>query len=742
MFEIIENKVIAPNVHRLVIKAPRIAAARKPGQFVIVRNEKDGERIPLTIADENTDQGTITLIIQAIGQGTKDIVATKEGEFLRDIAGPLGKATEIEKVGKVVCIGGGVGTAVLFPLAKALAAAGNHLTTIIGGRAESFIILKDELAEFSDDIKITTEDGSLGTKGFVTMPLGEMLEDENLRPDAIYAIGPVPMMAAICEQTKPYGVKTIVSLNPIMVDGTGMCGGCRVTVNNEVKFACVDGPEFDGHQVDFKELSARQQHYVGDQHDRHKCRMTSRQKTSLSIKERMAIERTTMPEQDAKLRATNFTEVNLGLQEEVAMREAQRCLQCKTRPCVAGCPVAVRIPEYLAELAEGHFEAAAKILREDNALPATTGRVCPQEVQCEKECIRGKKGEPVALGWLERFVADWARLHLPIEKIEIPQSGKTVAVIGSGPGGLTAAGELARKGHAVTVFEALHTAGGVLRYGIPEFRLPKDIVDREIDNLIALGVTFEFNVVVGQTITIPQVMEEFDSCFIANGAGLPIFLNIPGENLKGVYSSNEYLTRVNLMNAYKKDSTTPIATGPTTVVFGGGNTAMDSARTAKRMGSERVILAYRRGREEMPARVEEIHHAEEEGIEFMFMVGPLEIGGTDDGWVDNVKLQKMELGEPDASGRRRPVPIEGGIFEEEADIVIMSIGTTSNPLLTSTCPDLELNKWGNIVVDDSKMSSMPGVFAGGDIVRGGATVILAMGDGKAAAQSIDAYLNK
>lgn len=740
MFEILENDIIAPNVHRLVVKAPRIAKHRKPGQFVIVHCEEGAERIPLTIADEDQERGSITLIIQAIGGGTKRIVEREVGDSIKDIAGPLGKATEIENFGKVVCIGGGVGTAVLFPLAKALAKAGNELTSIIGGRAESFIILKDELAEFSKDVLITTEDGSLGQKGFVTQPLAQLLEDEDKKPDAIYAIGPVPMMAAICEQTRPYGVKTIVSLNPIMVDGTGMCGGCRVTVNDQVKFACVDGPEFDGHLVDFKELSERQRHYIDDQHDRHKCRAAKNKKGELSVKERMAIPRTTMPEQNAQERATNFLEVNLGLSEEIAKKEAQRCLQCKTKPCVDGCPVKVRIPDYLKQVAEGYFADAAKILREDNALPATTGRVCPQETQCEAVCIRGKKGEPVALGWLERFVADWAAENLKPEKPEVTPQGKRVAVVGSGPGGLTAAGELARMGYEVTVFEALHTAGGVLRYGIPEFRLPKTIVDNEVENLHALGVEFEFNTIVGQTLTVAEIMEEYDSCFIANGAGLPIFLNLPGENLKGVYSSNEYLTRVNLMDAYKEGSRTPIAKGPTTVVFGGGNTAMDSARTAKRLGSDRVILAYRRSRDEMPARLEEIHHAEEEGIEFMFLVSPLEIIGADDGWVDQVKLQKMELGEPDESGRRRPIPVENGEVTIEADIVIMSIGTTANPLLTSTCPEMELNKWGNIVVDDNQMSTVPGVFAGGDIVRGGATVILAMGDGKKAAQSIHDYL--
>ena len=463
--------------------------------------------------------------------------------------------------------------------------------------------------------------------------------------------------------------------------------------------------------------------------------------TKLTAKERMAISRTSMPEQDAAARAANFKEVNLGLAETAAVREAQRCIECKHRPCVAGCPVSVRIPEFLASLAAGDFAAAAEILRADNALPATTGRVCPQEKQCEEKCVRGAKGQPVAIGWLERFVADWASQHMAAPAPPPKRTGFKVAVVGSGPGGLTAAGELARKGYDVTAFEALHDAGGVLRYGIPEFRLPKQIVDREIANLRSLGVQFEYNVVVGKTLTVEQIMQEFDACFIANGAGLPMFLNVPGENLKGVYSSNEYLTRVNLMGAYKgSDSRTPIARGPSAVVFGGGNTAMDGVRTAKRLGSSRAVLAYRRSREEMPARVEEIHHAEQEGIEFLFLVAPLEILGDDRGWARAVRLQRMELGEPDASGRRRPVPVVGSEFELPADIVVVAIGTRANPLLTATCPELKLNKWGNIEVDAKGMTSIPGVFAGGDIVRGGATVILAMGDGKQAATAIDEYL--
>ena len=460
----------------------------------------------------------------------------------------------------------------------------------------------------------------------------------------------------------------------------------------------------------------------------------------LTPKERMAIERTTMPERDPVKRATNFEEVNFGLDEESAVREAQRCLMCKTRQCVDGCPVALRIPEFLQAVANRDFKTAAEILRADNALPATTGRVCPQEVQCEEFCVRGKKGDPVAIGWLERFVADWAAENLPNPAPPDKKTAFSVAIVGSGPSGLTAAGELARMGHGVTVFEALHDSGGVLRYGIPEFRLPKKIVDAEVACLESLGVKFEFNVIVGKTITVQQITEEFDACFIGNGAGLPMFLNVPGENLKGVYSSNEYLTRVNLMGAYRRDSPTPIARGDTAVVFGGGNTAMDSVRTAKRLGSKRAIIAYRRSRAEMPARNEEIHHAEEEGIEFMLLVSPLEIFGGDDGWVKSVRLQRMELGEPDASGRRRPVPIAGSEFVLEADILVVAIGTRANPLLTTACPELKLNKWGNIETDENQMTSIPGVFAGGDIVRGGATVILAMGDGKRAAGAIDKYL--
>jgi glutamate synthase (NADPH/NADH) small chain len=463
--------------------------------------------------------------------------------------------------------------------------------------------------------------------------------------------------------------------------------------------------------------------------------------SEMTAKERLAIERTTMPTQDAGERSANFGEVNLGLAEAAAVNEARRCLQCKKQPCVDGCPVRVRIPEFLDHVANARFAEAAEILLADNALPATTGRVCPQEEQCEQLCIRGVKGEPVAIGWLERFIADWAREHHEAPAGPATSTGRKVAVVGSGPGGLTAAGELARLGHQVTIFEALHAAGGVLRYGIPEFRLPKAIVDQEVANLQQLGVTIEYNVIVGKTLTMDQLRDEFDAVFIANGAGLPMFLNLPGENLKGVYSANEYLTRVNLMGAYQqREGGTPIARGRRAIIFGGGNVAMDCVRTARRLGSERAILAYRRTRAEMPAREEEIHHAEKEAIEFMFLVSPIELIGGDDGWVRAVKLQRMELGEPDASGRRRPVPIEGDVETIEIDVAIVAIGTRANPLLTADCPELTINKWGNIETDDHHMTSMDGVFAGGDIVRGAATVILAMGDGKDAAHAIDRYV--
>jgi glutamate synthase (NADPH) small chain len=459
--------------------------------------------------------------------------------------------------------------------------------------------------------------------------------------------------------------------------------------------------------------------------------------------ERMRILRGHMPARDAGDRSRCFEEVNLGLSPELAAQESQRCIACPDPKCVSGCPVGIDIRGFVGRIELGDLAGAAEILYRDNALPGISGRVCPQEKQCECLCVRSKKGEPVAIGYLERFVADWARQNTGHKAFAVPPpTGRRIAVVGSGPAGLTAAGELARKGHAVTIFEALHEPGGVLVYGIPEFRLPKEIVRLEVDSLRRLGVEIVTNVVIGRTYTIDDLLSElgYHAVFIANGAGLPVFMNIPGENLKGVYSANEFLTRVNLMRAYDPAAATPVLRPRRAAVIGGGNTAMDGVRVAKRLGAENATLVYRRSRAEMPARAEEVAHAEEEGVVFRLLTNPLAILGDENGWVRALLCQRMELGEPDASGRRSPVPVPGSEFEVPCDVVIEAIGTRANPLLTQTTPDLKVNRRGYIEVDADGMTSKPGVFAGGDIVRGAATVILAMGDGKRAAGSIDRYL--
>lgn len=455
----------------------------------------------------------------------------------------------------------------------------------------------------------------------------------------------------------------------------------------------------------------------------------------------MSLTKNPMPTQDPNVRNKNFDEVALGYTPEQAIDEAKRCLNCKHKPCVGGCPVKINIPAFIAEVANGNFEEAYQIILKDSSLPAVCGRVCPQESQCESKCVRGIKGEPVAIGRLERFVADYHNKNTEVTAQAIKTNGKKVAVIGSGPSGLACAGDLAKKGYEVTVFEAFHLAGGVLVYGIPEFRLPKSIVQREIDNLKALGVKVELNTVIGKTISIDELMTEygFESVFIGSGAGLPRFMNIPGENLSGVYSANEFLTRINLMKAYKPDSTTPIQKGKKVVVVGGGNVAMDAARCAKRLGAE-VYIVYRRTEEELPARKEEVEHAIEEGVIFKFLSNPVEVLGNEYGWVSGVKCQQMQVGEPDSSGRRSTSPIPNSEFIVDADCVIMSIGTSPNPLIKSTTEGLATQKWGGIIADENGLTSREGIYAGGDAVTGAATVILAMGAGKTSAAAIDEYL--
>ena len=457
----------------------------------------------------------------------------------------------------------------------------------------------------------------------------------------------------------------------------------------------------------------------------------------------MSLKKNPMPSQDPNVRNKNFEEVALGYTEEQALDEAARCLNCKNKPCMQGCPVMVHIPDFIAEVAKGDFEAAYQIIAATSALPAVCGRVCPQESQCEKHCVRGIKGEPVGIGRLERFVADWHREHATAAPEKPASNGHRVAVVGSGPSGLTCAGDLARKGYEVTVFEALHLAGGVLVYGIPEFRLPKAIVQKEVDGLKALGVTIATDTVVGRTITVDELMDEqgFEAVFIGSGAGLHMFMDIPGINYRGVYSANEFLTRINLMKAYREGSDTPIQHPKRVAVVGGGNVAMDAARCAKRLGAE-VYIVYRRGMEELPARKEEVEHAEEEGVIFKTLCNPVEILADENDDVSKIRCIKMELGEPDASGRRRPIEVPGSEFDLDVDCVIMSLGTSPNPLIKSTTKGLEINKKGGIVVNEDGLTSREHVYAGGDAVTGAATVILAMGAGKTAAKAIDEQLSK
>ena len=739
--EIVEKRQLAPSITLYKLYVPDIAKKVKPGQFVVLRADDYAERIPLTVADFDRDMGLITVIFQAVGSSTRKLDKFAQGQAILDVVGPLGKPSHIEKFGTVVCVGGGVGVAPVYPIAKALYEAGNEVISIIGARTKEMLILEEEMKAISHELYVTTDDGSYGHHGFVTDVLKKLI-GEGRKINLVIGIGPVIMMKAVTDVTRPHNLKTVVSLNTIMVDGTGMCGCCRATIGNETKFVCVDGPEFDGHAVDFTELILRQKMYNREERRAlwdHQCKLEFQAKQLKKSKKREK-----MPEQDPKLRIQNFNEVTLGYTRENAIREASRCLQCKNMPCVEGCPVNITIPAFIKKIKEGDFMGAIHTIKETNALPAVCGRVCPQETQCESKCILGKKGEPVAIGRLERFVADYELQQGDVRVPELPKpTGKKVAIVGAGPAGLTVAGEMAKKGHEVTVFEALHKAGGVLVYGIPEFRLPKSIVQREVDYVGKLGAKIKVDTIVGQTVTMDELFAQgYDAIFIGTGAGLPYFLNIPGENLNGVYSANEFLTRSNLMKAYLfPEYDTPVRVGSKVAVIGGGNVAMDSARVAKRLGGENVYLVYRRSRDEMPARAEEAHHAEEEGIDFRLLTNPIRVVGDDKGWVKGLECVKMELGEPDASGRRRPVEIKGSNHIIDVGVVIVAIGQGPNPILTQSTEGLKLRKSGNIDADpETGKTSKKGVFAGGDIVTGAATVILAMGAGRKAAAAIDEYL--
>ena len=762
MYTVVSKQQFSEKVFKLEITAPLIARSRKAGHFVIVRLGEKGERVPLTIAGADVEKGTITLVIQKVGHSSTSICDLGVGDQIADIVGPLGQATHIENFGTVVCAGGGVGVAPMLPIATALKKAGNRVISVLAGRSKDLIILEKEVREVSDEVIIMTDDGSYGDKGLVTEGIERVIKREKV--DHCVAIGPAIMMKFVCKLTKQYEIPTVVSLNTIMVDGTGMCGACRVTVGGKTKFVCVDGPEFDGHQVDFDGMMQRLGSFKTEEaHELEKLEtfecasdcddLTNRDaawrvelRNKMKPKERTAIERCPMPELEPAYRATKLREeVNTGLTKEMALVEAQRCLDCPKPACMEGCPVSIKIPSFIKNIERGEFVKAAQVLKMTSSLSAVCGRVCPQEKQCESQCIHLKMGhKAVAIGALERFAADYARESGEMPAPEVAASnGKKVAVVGSGPAGLSFAGDMAKLGYSVTVYEALHEIGGVLKYGIPEFRLPNKIVDVEINNLEKMGVNFVKDCIIGKTIGVEELQAEgYKGIFIASGAGLPNFMNIPGENSVNIMSSNEYLTRVNLMDASNPDTDTPINPAKSVMVVGGGNTAMDSCRTAKRLGAEKVFIVYRRSEAEMPARLEEVKHAKEEGIEFLTLHNPLEYIADEKGAVKQVVLQKMELGEPDASGRRSPVAIPGATVTLDIDMAVVAVGVSPNPIVPTSIKGLELGRKNTIAVNEQMQSSIPTIFAGGDIVRGGATVILAMGDGRKAAASMHETLSK
>jgi len=743
VFEVVTKKYLAENILSMDIKAPRLASNAMPGQFLIVKKDEFAERIPLTICDYDKKEGTINIVFQIVGKSTLAMEELNVGDCFTDVVGPLGQISEFiyedrEKLKNehFIFIAGGVGAAPVYPQVKWFVEQGFEVDVILGSRNKDLLILEKEFNELTPNIHVCTDDGSYGYSGNVTQLLEKLVLKDGKKFTHAVAIGPMIMMKFSVLMTKKLNIPTTVSLNPLMVDGTGMCGACRVEIDGEVKFACVDGPEFDGFKVNFdeaqKRLRLRDENLLEDTDENENCPIHHERTVDTS-------KRVTPRMRDGSYRIKTFDEVNLGYSLEEAVQEANRCLECKKPRCVSACPVGIDIPGFIARIKDNDIAGAAVVLGEHTKLPSVCGRVCPQESQCEGACIAGIKKEPVAIGLLERFVGDWALENTQIKPSE--KNGKKIAIVGSGPSGLACAAELAKMGYSVEVFESLHKLGGVLTYGIPSFRLPKGIVENEIKRIEALGVVFHTNVVIGKTLMIDELFNEnFDAIFIGSGAGFPRFMGIKGENSLGVLSANEFLTRVNLMRGNLKEYHTPTTIGMKVAVIGAGNVSMDAARVAKRVGAVTNIV-YRRGEDEIPARKEEVLHAKEEEINFHLLSNPTEILADENGYVCGLKCVKMELGEADESGRRAPKIVEGSEFILDVDTVIMSIGTVPNDLVTASTKGLDTNHKGTIVIKEGFTStSRKGVFAGGDIVTGAATVIEAMGAGKKAAYEIDIYI--
>lgn len=778
MNKIISKQQLSDKIFLFEIEAPLVTKNCKAGNFVILRTSDKGTRFPLAITDFNKEKGTITVVAKKKSVATNKLCSLNEGENITDVVGPLGNPAKIENYGSVLCIGQGVHIATMLPILKELKNAGNKTTTLLLGCSQNCIILQDEVKKYSDNLIIVSKDGSCGIKG---IPPEEVVKTINeVKPNHIFAAAKAHLMQKASETAMQINIPIDVCLNAIMVDGMGMCGACRLEIDGKTKFTCTDGPIFDGTKVNWQEVIQKnnaqeeaekellQKQYANPSDQEQKLEPYSvtmdveptketfeelinrdsewRKELRAKYKnpERTKMPRTPKPALDPEYRATTMTAEVIGsFTKEMAIKEAHRCLDCPNPQCMQGCPVHNNIPSFIKNIERGQFLAAMKVLRNTTNLPAICGRVCDQSKQCEGHCIHNKmKSQPVAIGMLERFVADYERETKNNKLITAPNNGIKIAAIGSGPASLCFAGDMAKAGFDVYVFEALHEIGGVLKYGIPEYRLPNRLVEAEIDRLKQAGVHFQTDCWIGKTLTFDDLKAQgFKGFFVGTGAGYSNFMHIPGENAIGVVSANEYLTKVNLLGAANNKTETPISHAKHVIVVGGGNTAMDSCRTAKRLGAN-VTVVYRRSEAEMPAGIEEVKEAKEEGVKFMNLHNPIKYLTDDNGKVKQAVLQVMELGEPDESGRRSPVPVEGKTVTIDADEVIVAVGVIPNNVVSRAIPGLELGRKDVIIVNENQQSNLSDVYAGGDITRGGATVVLAMRDGKLAAKNMIAQLQK